>query len=196
VRLCRGDIVLATFAPASEARLQPVLVELAPWHGEALHLEVHDRGPGWIAIDHVLLLRRRDGAADPASLAWTTAQSPFAGFVRVLPLPAVDGLAQSAETIVTVQNPLPLPVRVRLELDGPPDASLVCGEWTTADGGRSNEVVPAGATVQSRVYLQLAHAVDPRRVPMGLFLWCTPVLPPSLGEGITIALDVPLTWNR
>lgn len=193
-RLCRDGEVLATFRPLAPERLLPVVQPLDAWAGEALHLEIRDQGPGWIAIDHLLLAVRRDAADAEASRLWTPAP-PLTNVARAALLPSADGLVRSNPTTITVHNPLPWPLHLHVALDAPAEAELLLGAWTTTDGAPCPDAVPPGATAQAPAFLRLGEPLDPRREPLSIQLTCTPLLPPALGPGAPIVLDVPLSCD-
>ncbi|MBZ0150537.1 MAG: hypothetical protein K8J09_03325, partial [Planctomycetes bacterium] len=46
---------------------------------------------------------------------------------------AADGEASAGRTTLTVRNPLPVPLRLQVELDGPAGVVLLRGEWQLPD---------------------------------------------------------------
>jgi hypothetical protein len=191
VRLCRGAEVLAIFRPLAADRLLPVVQPLDAWAGDELHLEVRDQGPGWIAIDHVLLAAPQDAPDADASRLWTP-PPPLRGVAHATPLPGEGGRLGSGATTITVHNPLPLSVHLQLALEAPPGAELLLGAWTTADGAPCDDAILPGGTAQIRAFVRLPEPLDPRREPLFLQITCTPLLPASLGPGAAIVVDVPL----
>ena len=151
-------------------------------------------------LDHVLLVRREGVDRSVPPQPATTA--PFAACVQVTPLPrAADGEASAGRTTLTVRNPLPVPLRLQVELDGPAGVALLRGEWQLpGDEARRGAPPPiaelaAGASAQLPLFVEVPAGFDPRRQPAVLLLRATPVLPRELGRGTVLELDVPLLWQ-
>lgn len=200
LRLCRGDEVLQSFRPVAHDRLLPQLWSLDAWIGQALHLELHDAGPGWLVLDHVLLVQRAgNDIAQPPQPAPT---APFADCVQVTPLPrAAGGEASAGRATLTVRNPLPVPLRLQVELDGPAGVLLLCGEWQV-QGGEARRGSPqpvaelaAGASAKLPLFVEVPVGFEPRRQPAVLLLRATPMLLRELDRSTVFEFELPLLWQ-
>jgi hypothetical protein len=159
VNLCRRGEVVRSLSPATD-QLQPVVCPLDAFAGQALTLEVQDRGPGWLVLDHVLLVREGNSARAALSAAWAAGRDPLFDFLRIEPLRSVHGCAVSGRTTITVTNPLPFPINLTVELvEGPADAGLLCGPWMLSDGRGIAHRLATGATAQMQVQLQVSAAI-------------------------------------
>lgn len=133
----------------------PVVVPLDPFAGAALTLEVHDDGPGWVALDHVLLAREVAGTSPTESDAWTPGPrlSGVPGLLSLEALTSQEGHARSGATTLTLTNPF-APARFEVELaEGPAPATLWRGEWLVA--GAPTEVIGTGVTASLRLWLDV-----------------------------------------
>jgi arabinofuranosyltransferase len=191
VQLCRGEEVLRTFGPADRECLQPVVCALDAWAGAALHLEVHDAGPGWLALDHCLLARAADDARAPLSRDWD-APPPFGACVRIEPLHDGGAGVESGPTTIAITNPLPCGLHVRVRLvEGPAGAELLCGPWTLADGSAVDVLAP-GATAHADAFVQLPAPVSLERQPLTLRVHAMPDLPGAALIHAPLEADLPL----
>ncbi len=199
VFLCRGDQVVRAFGPETPMHLHPVLCALDEFAGQTLRLEVHDAGAGWIALDHVLVVR--NAASQPASTgeSWPAASGrPASGsaFVSIARLRSSGGFATPGTTAITLHNPLPVPVRVAVELvGGPAGSALLCGPWLAADGSAVAHVA-AGTTVRMDAYLRVPEgvAVAHRTFVLRLLVHGAHADAPSSGEGML--LELALSWEE
>ena len=156
VNLCRRGEVVRSLSPATE-QLQPVVFPLDAFAGQPLSLEVHDAGPGWLVLDHVLLVRPGNDARAALSAVWSAGPDPMLHFVRIAPLRSVQGCAVAGSTTVTVTNPMPFAAILTVELvEGPADACLLCSPWMLSDGRGITRSLATGATAQMQLHLQVS----------------------------------------
>jgi len=156
VNLCRRGEVVRSWSPATD-QLQPVVCPLDVHAGQPLSLEVHDPGPGWLVLDHVLLVRQGSGARAALSAAWSAGRDPLMDFVRIAPLRSVHGCAVAGYTTITASNPMPFPTILTVELvEGPADACLLCGPWMRSDGRGITRSLATGATAQMQLNLKVS----------------------------------------
>lgn len=197
VTLCRGDETLRAFGPPARDHLHPIVCALdEAWAGQSLHLEVADRGPGWIAIDHVLLARETGDPRAPESATWSQPAAAAGAFVQIAPLRSDGGRAAPGPTTIAVTNPLPCPIGLAIELvEGPPGASLLHGPWTLGDGGPTVGQLAPGGTAHLHAWLRVGagHAVAAQ--PFTVRLRVQPLAPGArLAE--PLLLDLPLPWTE
>ncbi|HEX6811739.1 MAG TPA: hypothetical protein VF384_08965 [Planctomycetota bacterium] len=195
VRLCRGGEVLRSLSPVAD-RLHPLVCPLDAWVGQQLTLEVQDRGPGWLVLDHVLLVRQSGGTAAAPGVAEPPARNPLDDFLRIAPLRSVQGCAASGTTTITVTNPMPQTVALSVELvEGPADARLRCGPWTRSDGSGVVQTLASGATATMQLDLEVPDAVRIDRQPFTLRVLVMD--PPGTSDPPEeAAFEIPLPWQE
>jgi len=163
--LCSDAEVLHSFALHPADQLLPKVLSLAPYRGRSLHLEVHDAGAGWIALDQVFLAHesRRQDTDWESDLSAVWAPSPLVlppDLLQVEPLRSEHGRAVSGAATVRFRNPMPCPVQLTLELiEGPLGARLAAGAWSPIAGGPAHPRVAPTATVETVFYLHVPQAV-------------------------------------
>ncbi len=200
MNLCRGGDVVRSFRPAALDHLHPVVCPLDAWTGQALHLEVSDRGAGWLVLDHVLLVQNGSAPRAALSVAWSGRQDPLSGILQIAPLHSVHGRAVSGTTTITVTNPLPCPTRLAIELvEGPVDACLLCGPWLLGEGSGIVQEIPAGATAQMHAYLWTGEGTEGTAVEQQTFtvrFRVHGVLRDQLVAPEVMVLECPLQWEE
>ncbi|MEO6596034.1 MAG: hypothetical protein ABIP94_14895, partial [Planctomycetota bacterium] len=197
-RLCCGEEVVHSFAPEAWDHLLPTTLLLTPWAGRPLHLELDDAGPGWFALDQVMLTREGDAPRAAASRSWS--RPPYSmppELFQFAPLRSERGCAVSGATTLRITNPLPYPASLTLELiEGPRNAYAMCGAWSPIDGGPPKPLIPPGATVETVVYVHVPVPVQLTRQPFTVRLQLTVDISGAPLDKRVVQIELPLPWQE
>lgn len=165
--LFAGETFVRNLLPiALGGLLTPCVDEIGDLAGREVHLELRDAGEGWLAIDHVLLAKSEPSPLAAASCRWSRClqREPAAQCLTIDPLPSCGGVAVSGDSKITIVNPLPQPIMVRVDLvEGPVDTTLACGSWRTVASGEPCAAIPAGAAAEAALHLTLPQGASVAR---------------------------------